>query len=194
MARKRGHRPKSRVFCPPCCFNFSKIGSSDSPRVSDCKKPLTGDVRRQGAALIHRSAAQATTPFASYPSARAWFYTVLCEIRVLLLRQPAVGGFDRRDLLVAITMAQLRPVEHLARCARSFEASFRTLAGPPCPRVWSGRVTIRMSGWGGWGFVLPLYRRVWAGVSLIIRPRAVPAELWARLWVAVFPSPRIQQF
>jgi hypothetical protein len=98
--------------------------------VSNCEKPLSGDVRRQGLAVIHagffRPAAEPTTLFGSYLSARACFYTVLCEIRVW---QPAVAGFERRDLLIAITMAQPRYANTLPVARAPFEAKFRTLAG-----------------------------------------------------------------
>ena len=40
---------------------------------------------------------------------------------------PAIARFERRGQFVAITIAEFRPAQDLAPCARPFEASFRPL-------------------------------------------------------------------
>jgi hypothetical protein len=44
---------------------------------------------------------------------------------------PAVAGFERRDQLVPITMAEFRPTQDLALCARAFEAGTEIFPVPP---------------------------------------------------------------
>jgi hypothetical protein len=41
---------------------------------------------------------------------------------------PAIAGFERRKQLFPITVAEFRPAQDLAFCARPFEAGFRPLA------------------------------------------------------------------
>ena len=58
---------------------------------------------------------------------RVLLHRAVRDARLSAHNMPAVTYLERRDQLIPITIAEFRPAQDLAPCARPFEASFRPL-------------------------------------------------------------------